>query len=229
MMKTDKLIPGNVKTEQLKSIEEHIDDLAELLIQVIEQGASIATIFYYKSMLEEKLRNIMSTHPTLMRDLELVKCLNLPNWCIAAGYVRNFVWDYLHQYAERTPMNDVDVLYYDLTDTNEDTEKHYQNLLKLKLQGYNWSVKNQARMHDRNKEEPYLSVEDAMKRWPETATAIGITLDEDNKLRILSPHGLEDLFELIIRRSPYFMDDNYYQQRVKNKDWLNTWPKLKSY
>jgi hypothetical protein len=65
-----------------------------------------------------------------------------------------------------------------------------------------------------------------MKRWPETVTAIGITLGEDNKLRILSPHGLEDLFELIVRRSPYFKDYIYFQERVKNKDWLNIWPRL---
>ena len=178
-------------------------------------------------MLEDKLRNILSTLPTLMRDLDAVKSLNLPNWCIAAGYVRNFVWDHEHHYySGTTPMNDIDVLYYDLTDINEDTEKEYENLLNMKLHGYNWSVKNQARMHERNKEEPYLSVEDAMKRWPETATAIGITLDQDNKIIIIAPYGLTDLFEMKIRRSPLFNNIDTFNTRVRSKKWLTTWPKL---
>ncbi|WP_228485571.1 GNAT family N-acetyltransferase [Thermaerobacillus caldiproteolyticus] len=35
------MLVSDVKIEQLKSIEEHIDELSELLIQVVEDGASI--------------------------------------------------------------------------------------------------------------------------------------------------------------------------------------------
>mgnify|MGYP001461346440 CR=1 FL=1 len=56
---------------------------------------------------------IMLTNPNLLRDLHLVHSLGLPEACIAAGYVRNYIWDYLHGYTERTPLHDVDVLYYD--------------------------------------------------------------------------------------------------------------------
>ena len=37
--------------------------------------------------------------------------LSLPDSCIAAGFVRNLVWDYFHAYQEITPLNDVDVVY----------------------------------------------------------------------------------------------------------------------
>jgi hypothetical protein len=177
-------------------------------------------------MLEDKLKNILVTHTSLMRDLELVKSLKLPNWCIAAGYVRNFVWDFLHNQIKNTKLNDVDVLYYDLSDELEETEKHYERILKDKFSEYNWSIKNQARMHYRNNENRYKSVEDAMKRWPETATAIGITLDQENKIKIIAPYGLSDLFEMKIRKSPLFKDREYFRSRVKNKNWLMTWPKL---
>jgi hypothetical protein len=35
------VLVSDVKIEQLKSIGEHIDELSELLIQVVEDGASI--------------------------------------------------------------------------------------------------------------------------------------------------------------------------------------------
>ena len=47
-----------------------------------------------------------------MRLLQAVRALQLPDCFIAAGFVRNMVWDALHDYP-LTPLNDVDVIYYD--------------------------------------------------------------------------------------------------------------------
>lgn len=162
-----------------------------------------------------------------MRDLKLVQSLNLPDGCIAAGYVRNFVWDHFHRKNKLTPLNDIDILYYDVSDLREGTEQRYEEQLRTRQPGYNWSVKNQARMHLRNKEQPYRSVEDAMKRWPETVTAVGVALDHDDKLKIIAPLGLEDLFSLQIRRSPFFDDYDNFKARVESKNWLNLWPRLR--
>lgn len=174
----------------------------------------------------KRLKQIMSTQHFLMRDLEFVQDLELPNWCIAAGYVRNHVWDDLHGFKTRATLNDVDVLYYDSSDLDEQSEKHFESILKGKRPDYNWSCKNQARMHIRNQANPYTSVENAMLYWPETATAIGIRLDENHHLEVIAPHGLNDLFDLVIRRSPYFYDKEYFLKRVYSKGWLDRWPKL---
>ncbi|MFB9278432.1 nucleotidyltransferase family protein [Cohnella cellulosilytica] len=176
---------------------------------------------------EKELIDLLLAHPHLMRDLKLVQSLNLPDGCIAAGYVRNFVWDHFHRKGRMTPLNDVDIVYYDISDLREETDQRFEQQLTAQHHGYNWSVKNQARMHRRNNELPYQSVEDAMKRWPETATAIGVALDRDDKLRVIAPLGLEDLFSLRLRRSPFFDDDDYYRVRVKSKNWLELWPKLR--
>lgn len=109
-------------------------------------------------ILEKRLIKIMLTNTNLMRDLQLVQQLNLPNWCIAAGYIRNYVWDYLHGYRNQTTLNDVDVLYFDRNNLSEDAEKDYEAQLAHKFQVYNWSCKNQARMHIRNDEERYHSI-----------------------------------------------------------------------
>jgi Uncharacterized protein conserved in bacteria len=177
-------------------------------------------------MLEEKLIQIMKTYEYLMRDLRLVQGLGLSNWCIAAGYVRNYVWDYLQGYSVRTPLNDVDVIYFDASDLTEESEKRYESLLRKEVGGYNWSFKNQARMHIRNQEKPYMSISDAMKRWPETVTAVGISL-EGNEFKVTAPHGLDDLFSLVIRRSPYFTDKDHFYARIQSKNWLEYWPQLK--
>ncbi|WP_226991730.1 nucleotidyltransferase family protein [Paenibacillus sabinae] len=178
-------------------------------------------------MLVERLIKIMRTYDFLNRDIELVRQLELPNWWIAAGYVRNYVWDDLHGYSSRTPLNDVDILYYDPSDLSEESEKKFEALLKAKLQEYNWSCKNQARMHIRNQDNPYDSVEDAMKRWPETATSVGISLGRNQNIEIIAPHGLNDLFDLVIRRSPFYKDEDYFYKRVQSKRWLELWPKLR--
>lgn len=175
---------------------------------------------------EDKLIAIMLTRPNLMQDLKLVQSLQLRDWYIAAGYVRNYVWDYLHQYASLTPLNDVDVIYHDTSDQSEAIEKQYENQLKASEPRYKWSVKNQARMHHKHRTAPYASIEDAIKRWPETATAVGVTLDEDDQVRIVAPLGLEDLFHLVIRQSPFFGDTAFYSARVQSKNWLQAWPRL---
>lgn len=177
-------------------------------------------------MLEDKLKGILLKNPNTLTDLRTIHSLQLKNAYIAAGYVRNQVWDKLHGYLERTPFNDVDVIYFDDKNVNEETEKHFEARLRQYNRNVKWSVKNQARMHLRNHEKPYKGIEDAIKRWPETATAVGIRLNDMGGLDVLAPHGLEDLFALRVRRSPYFQDPDFYLQRVMEKGWLKRWDKL---
>ncbi|WP_135547427.1 nucleotidyltransferase family protein [Paenibacillus cymbidii] len=178
-------------------------------------------------MIDNRLQELLQQHPSLTKDLELVRQLRLPDWCIAAGYVRNYVWDCLHGYDEETPLNDVDVLYYDPEDLREETEKQWERQLRQLAPTYPWSVKNQARMHLRNQEPPYMTMADAMMRWPETATAIGVYSQPDGRIGVIAPHGSDDLLGLIVRQSPYFQDTSKFLKRVHSKKWLERWPKLK--
>ncbi|MGP0583887.1 nucleotidyltransferase family protein [Paenibacillus timonensis] len=174
----------------------------------------------------EELREAIRQQPEMMADLQLVAELGLPQGCIAAGYIRNFVWDVLHGYTVRTTLQDVDVLYYDPLCLDEEAEKTYDARLRERNPQLNWSAKNQARMHLRNGTDPYLSVEDAMKRWPETATAVGARLDPEGEVEIIAPLGLGDLLSLQVRQGPYFHDDAVFKQRVNGKAWLSRWPRL---
>ncbi|WP_433752077.1 nucleotidyltransferase family protein [Paenibacillus amylolyticus] len=80
---------------------------------------------------EERFIQAITDHEQLMHDLQLVQSLHLPQCYIGAGYIRNYVWDVLH-----------------------------------------------------------------------------------------------DLYQLVVRKSPFFMDNDYYNQRVHRKCWKEQWPKL---
>lgn len=175
-------------------------------------------------MYEEKLIEIINQNQYIFEDMKVVRALGIPSTYIAAGYIRNLVWDILHGYPVRTALDDVDVVYFDISNLSEETEKELERVLRSYSNKYKWSVKNQARMHLLKNVNQYLSVEDAMRRWPETATAVGIRLDQHDNLEILAPHGLEDLFNLRIRQSPYFADKEFFLQRIINKQWLRKWP-----
>lgn len=175
-------------------------------------------------MLETQLKQYILEHELLMRDLKLVRNLKLPQCYIAAGYIRNYIWDRLHGFNDRSRHSDIDVVYYDPFNTSLERDIAVENELIDQTNNNKWSVKNQARMHIRNGEDPYLSTSDALSRWPEVVTAIGARIDDMDNIIICSPHGLDDLFNLIVRRSPLYKDKNYYLERISKKEWKNQWP-----
>lgn len=106
-----------------------------------------------------------------MRALSAVRELQLPDGLIAAGFVRNKIWDFV--FATDTPLADTDVIYFCQHDVSEARDKLLERRLGELLPGVCWSVKNQARMHVRNGDRPYISSADAMSFWPEKQTALG--------------------------------------------------------
>lgn len=96
--------------------------------------------------------------------------LNLNDWCLSAGFLRNLVWDNVLQKARSTPLNDIDLVYYNTDNLCPEIDKEYESQL-FQMLPLPWSVKNQARMHTRNGDLRYGSTSDAMSFWPEIETA----------------------------------------------------------
>lgn len=161
-----------------------------------------------------------------MQALSIASDLNLNDWCIAGGFVRNLVWDQLHDYQQPTPLNDLDVIYYDPTNIDIAAEKYFERLLS-QSSDYPWSVKNQARMHLINQDRCYSSSMDAMTYWVETQTAVGISLSHDGELNVLAPFGLQSLFDFSITINPKRPKPETFKRRVADKRWLQTWPRLR--
>lgn len=149
---------------------------------------------------------------------------DLTDWCLAAGFVRNLVWDQLHHYEQVTPLNDIDLIYFDPKNLQPDFDMELE--LHLHSQsGANWSVKNQARMHLRNNDKPYVNTCDAMSYWPEVETAVGICLVA-SEFKIIAPFGLDSLFEKTITLNPKRPKIDAFCQRIFDKGWLERWPSL---
>lgn len=165
-----------------------------------------------------------------MEALRAAAALDLPDLWIAAGFVRNLVWDRLHGYPAMTPLNDVDVIYYDTANTGKAAEKALEERLRAALPGIPWSVKNQARMHIKNGDPPYSSIEDALANWCETPTAVGARLDVGGELGLVAPLGVDDLTSGICRPTPLTLRKpgklEEYRARVSSKKWAEIWPKL---
>lgn len=110
---------------------------------------------------------------------------------------------------------------------DEQEEGRLQNHLKKFDRNTPWSVKNQARMHVLNDSPPYESSVDAISKFPETATSLGLKVDEDDRLILAAPHGLEDVFEMKVRPTPYFINNErswIYEKRIVDKNWMSKWP-----
>ncbi len=161
-----------------------------------------------------------------MEQLRAVRALALPDWCIAAGFVRNRVWDQLHGIVPPRPANDIDVLYYDAADLSKAPEQAYEARLNAVLPAP-WQVRNQARMHVWKGLPQHRSTADAMVYWLETVTAVGVRLEADDSLTVIAPHGTGDLLDLRCRPTAFGRTKlDEYTERIASKGWRELWPKV---
>ncbi|CZT26809.1 nucleotidyltransferase family protein [Pseudomonas sp. B21-017] len=175
-----------------------------------------------------RIQSIISSDPVRWRLLEIVHSLKLPDCWIGAGFVRNAVWDYLHGRVSSPVSTDVDVIWFNAERCTPEEDAALEAVLSGLEPTVKWSVKNQARMHIQNGDEPYLCAIDAMRYWPETATAVAVRLRDEGSCEIAAPLGVDDLLGLVIRPAGRFVTEKntIYQDRFKSKNWMKIWPQL---
>lgn len=178
-------------------------------------------------MTERDIIKLIQNDPWMIKILEIAESLHLHDWAIGAGFLRNKVWDYLHGYKkEKIDTADIDLVYYDPQGNHQKEDEELSEKLKNQT-GIAWEVANEYYAHEWNNLPPYTSTTDALSKWPETATGIGVTI-RDGQLVLIAPHGIDDLVNLIIRPTPLFLNNpDKIRERVKKKQWIEKWPKLK--
>ncbi|MEY8347173.1 nucleotidyltransferase family protein [Bacillus cereus] len=179
---------------------------------------------------ERDIIKLIQNDTWMMEILQTAKSLQLPDCWICAGFVRSKIWDVLHGYEVRTPTPDIDIIYFDPLHISETTEEELEHKLKSIDSTIPWSVKNQARMHVVNNMPPYSSSIDAISKFPETATALGVTLDDQNHVVLTAPCGIEDVLSLQVKPTPHFLETkertNMYEKRLQKKNWQSKWPNI---
>ncbi|GGD93353.1 nucleotidyltransferase family protein [Paenibacillus nasutitermitis] len=179
---------------------------------------------------EEDIIRLVREDEWMMGILATVKKLALPDWWVCAGFVRSKIWDIRHGYEERTPLPDVDVIYYDSSQVGEELEKEWEKRLRSIQPAVPWSVKNQVRMHRVNGISSYSSSADAISKFPETASALGLNLSDDNRILLCAPWGVADAVNGIVRPTPFFRETPerlaVYRSRLIQKNWSRQWGQI---
>lgn len=178
------------------------------------------------------LETIISSSELITEALERAKLSGLDNYYIGAGCITQTVWNYLFHKPLDYGIKDIDFIYYDDNNMDYEAESKVISNLKELYSDFNIEidVKNQARVHLWYKEHfgyeiaPYKSLEAAINTWPTTATAIGVRICENNKLKVYAPFGLNDLFGKIVKPNKVQITEEIYNKKVVN--WLMKWPGL---
>jgi uncharacterized protein len=186
-----------------------------------------------EASLEAQLAAFVAKSSSLMRALEAARSLGLSSWCIGAGAVRNVVWDQLHCFEAETPAEDMDLVFFDDNDLSQELERLLENRLSLAEPSFNWEVVNQAGVHRwlqpyaGKKSQPFRSLAEGIASWPEVATCVGVTLTGSRNIEVIAPHGLADLFEMVVRWNPRHVSRSVYAERVAKKRFAERWPQVR--
>lgn len=176
----------------------------------------------------DDISELINNDEWMMQVLKAAEALNLPDWWIGAGFIRNKIWNYMEN-KNPEPSRDIDLVYYNESDKSAETDWDYDKKMAADFPFGEWEVRNQARMHYVNNFPPFTSTKDGISHWVETATCIAVRLTQGN-LDYLFCYGTDDLFRLIARPTPYFVQEpllSEFYGRVERKSWRQKWPNLK--
>lgn len=181
--------------------------------------------------MEEDIKLLLSGNEEIMTLLTIIKGLNLNDSWLCAGTVRNFIWDSIAGYNNFLK-TDIDVIFYDTSISYEETFL-LEKKLKKDFPSYQWELKNQVYMHVHNPGAvKYTSSYDAISKFPETCTSIGVKLIGEEMI-LMCPHGLDDLVNLQVKPTSFFKETPerlaIYTQRVKSKKWQKRWKNIVIY
>ncbi|MBS0360060.1 MAG: nucleotidyltransferase family protein [Proteobacteria bacterium] len=161
--------------------------------------------------LEQRLEATLRASPSLMTVLETARDLDLPDWLIFSGAIYQRVLNHLTGRDPDYGIKDYDLGYHDASDVSYEAEDAvirrvaaaFQPPLRDMVE-----VRNQARVHlwfEGKFGEPYAPLRDtaeALQRFVSPLFSVGVRLEPDDRLTIIAPFGLEDLFALRLRPNP---------------------------
>ena len=171
--------------------------------------------------------------PVVMEALRVAREVGAPDWLLAAGAIRDAVWDDLHGRPLTATPRDVDVAYFDATDLTPDRDRIVEEALRTRAPHLPWQARNQAAVHlwyPRRfgiEVEPFRSSAEAVGTFPETASCVGARLLADDDMLVVAPHGLEDLLACVCRHNPARVSAGFYKRRVAEKAWCDRWPRMR--
>lgn len=178
------------------------------------------------------LRDALRRNAFLVEVLNRAATLGLPNWYLTAGCVFQTVWNVVSGRPAGEGISDYDLFYFDGADVSYGAEdrviqagaKLFADLPVVV------EIRNQARVHlwygDKFgvRFDGYDSTEAAIDSFPSTSACIGVRREPDGYWRVYAPHGLADVFNLVVRPNPVLAPAEVYL--TKTRKWQRQWPEL---
>lgn len=158
--------------------------------------------------------------------------LGLPGWYLTAGCLFQTVWNVVTGRPPAYGIKDYDLFYFDAEDLSWEAEdiviqsaKHAFRDVPAEVE-----IRNEARVHLWYGKKfgaqcpPYASTEDAIDSFAATTCCLGVHLEPSGRWRVYAPHGLSDVFNLVVRPNPVLAPHSVYE--AKTSRWRRQWPEL---
>lgn len=174
------------------------------------------------------------------RVLEVVAACGAADAWVAAGVIRDLVWDERYGTGfDPAEVKDVDVIFFEPDDLSPAREEAVERALRAAAPDVPWQAKNQAAVHhwygarfgraDTGagpvEVEPLTSIADAVGTFPETATAVACRLGPDG-IEVVAPFGLQDLLTGIWQSNPRRVSMEEALARIARKQPATRWPSV---
>jgi hypothetical protein len=177
------------------------------------------------------LRETLSENPVLTAVLDRATDLDLPDWYLTAGCVFQTVWNVVTGRPATEGILDYDLFYFDAEDLSWAAEDRVIAAGRTAFADIPAAVeiRNEARVHLWYEEKfgvpcpPYPSTEAAIDSFASTTCCVGVRV-ERGEWRVYAPHGLADVFDLVVRPNPVLAPRHVYE--AKTRRWQGQWPEL---
>jgi hypothetical protein len=177
----------------------------------------------------DALHDILSRNTVLTDVLARAAELNLPGWYLTAGCVFQTVWNVVTGRPATDGILDYDLFYFDDTDLSWEAEDKVIRTGRAAFPA-EVEIRNEARVHLWYEEKfgapcpPYTSTEAAIDSFAATTCCLGIRVEPSGRWRVYAPHGLSDVFNLVVRPNPAQAPRHVYE--AKTDRWRKQWPGL---
>ncbi|MET7744811.1 nucleotidyltransferase family protein [Streptomyces sp. NPDC005385] len=180
----------------------------------------------------DALRFVLSRNEILTDVMTRAATMELPGWYVTAGCLFQTVWNVVTDRPPTSGIKDYDIFYFNGTDLSWEAEDAAIKAGQEIFAGLpaEVEIRNEARVHLWYEQKfgvpclPHESTEAAIDSFAATTCCLGVRLEADGGWRIYAPHGLSDVFNLVVRPNPILAPREVYETKVAR--WMDEWPEL---
>jgi hypothetical protein len=178
------------------------------------------------------LRAALTRNDVLTQVLARTASLGLPGWYVTGGCLFQTVWNVVTGRPPGFGIRDYDVFYFDAGDLSWEAEDTAIAAGRRVFAGLpaDVEIRNEARVHLWYEQKfgvpcpPFASSEAAIDAFAATSCCLGVRTGAHGAWHVYAPHGLADVFGLVLRPNPVLAPREVYEEKTAR--WRSLWPEL---